>query len=133
VIVTRDRVIAFLILLLFAAQAGAQTLTWEDTTSPWENQSDGFIVYHCAGGAGCVPATPIGTVMVMEYPVTTKIFAAQASATEPGKTNCFAVTAFNAIGESPKSNIACSTAAPLLPPNAPSGLTLKWNGRNIGI
>jgi hypothetical protein len=57
---TRSRVTnTFFLVLLLAGSASAQTLTWEDTTSAFVNQADGFIIYHCVG-AGCAPSSWYG-------------------------------------------------------------------------
>lgn len=107
-----------LLLLLSSTLAQAQSL---DVTLSWTDQASneqGFRVYRRTES----DANPAA--LLQEIPTAdTETF----DDTVPDGTQrwCYTVTAYNAAGESPRSNEACSKTFAELPPNAPTGLTVQ--------
>ena len=97
---------------LTAAAAGAAqiNLTWTDGST----NEDGFRIYVSSDGANFIAA---GT-------VASGVSSVAITGLEPGMTYHWRVRAYNAAGDSPDSNTASATTAPLVTvPLAPSGLT----------
>jgi len=99
-------IVLVFIICAMASSAGAATLIWTDNS---DNEA-GFKIYKSPTATGQM--TEIAQVGAN---VTT--FSDPSGATD----NCYQVSAFNAAGESAKSNVAC---VPLTAPAAPGGLTV---------
>jgi len=102
-----------LVLLLLAAPtwAGQLTLTWTDNS----NNEEGFIIY--TGN----PTPPHNTTEIDRVAANVNTYV------DPdlplGVQKCYALTAFNAVGESAFSNVACGTPSELVP-DVPLDLTV---------
>lgn len=102
------------IILLASIAHGQTTPTFRMTWTDASTNETGFNVYHKKGTAYEKIGNVGAGVQAFEVAV----------ATTPGSTVCFAVTAFNATGESQRSNDACATV-PDVAPTTPVGLAVE--------